>query len=138
MVVEIKVSNVVDIAKVHEGVLRLESVRTTTPRAIVDTGATLLVLPEEIIARLGIPAVRQVTSRVANGRRMERPVYGPVRVEVQGRVVNCDTLSSPPGGPAFLGQIPLEGLDFVVDLQGQRLIPNPKAPDPNLALVDVF
>lgn len=31
----------------------------------------------------------------------------------------------PDGTPALVGQIPLEYLDFVIDLRGQKLIGNP-------------
>lgn len=52
--------------------------------------------------------------------------------------MNVDVLSVPVGALALLGQIPLEGLDFVVDPRSQRLAPNPAAPDPAMALVDLL
>ncbi|HYF50541.1 MAG TPA: retroviral-like aspartic protease family protein [Planctomycetota bacterium] len=136
--VDLSLSSVEDDALAKSGHLQAAQVRRQKVSAIVDTGATLLVLPEHVIQQLGLPVVRKVTSRFADGRRMERNVYGPVRLEVQGRVVNVDALGGPPGVPALLGQIPLEGLDFMVDSRGQRLVPNPESPDPDLALVDVF
>jgi hypothetical protein len=69
---------------------------------------------------------------------VERTIYGSAKLRVLNREVTVDVLSAPIGVPALLGQIPLEGLDFVVDLKNQRLIPNPAAPDPEMALVECY
>lgn len=138
VIVDIRVTNAQDEGVVRSGHLAANQVRAATVRAIVDTGATLLVLPEAIIQQLGLPEVRKVTSRFADGHKMERTVYGPVRLEVQGRVVNVDALCAPPNVPALLGQIPLGGLDFLMDSKSQRLVPNPESPDPDMALVDCY
>jgi clan AA aspartic protease len=136
--VEIEVTNDRDEGKAQEGTLPREQVRRVTLNALVDTGATMLVLPDDIVQRLGLPVVRQVKTRFASGEVASRTIYGPARLTVLKRVVNVDVLSAPPGVPALLGQIPLEGLDFVVDPRNQRLMPNPESPDPEMALVDVF
>lgn len=49
-----------------------------------------------------------------------------VRLTVQGRDVTTDVAEVPDECPVLIGQIPLEGLDFVVDPMGQRLIGNPE------------
>jgi hypothetical protein len=51
--------------------------------------------------------------------------YGPVRLSIQGRDCPTDVMEVPDGTPALVGQIPLEYLDFVIDLRGQKLIGNP-------------
>ena len=48
-----------------------------------------------------------------------------MRLIVQGREFTCDVAEIADDCPVLIGQIPLEGLDFVVDPQGQRLIGNP-------------
>ena len=52
-------------------------------------------------------------------------MYDAVRLTIQGRDCTLDVLEVPDGVPVLIGQIPLEHLDFVVDLRNQRLIGNP-------------
>jgi len=52
-------------------------------------------------------------------------MYGTVRLTVEGRFWTGDVAEVPDDCPILIGQMPLEGLDFVVDPQGQRLIGNP-------------
>jgi hypothetical protein len=53
-------------------------------------------------------------------------IYSSVRLTIQGRDVVTEVCEVPDDCPPLIGQIPLEGLDFVVDLAGQRLIGNPE------------
>ena len=138
VMVDIEVSNDRDEGKAQEGLIRPDQVRRARLQALAHTGATLLVLPEDLVQRLGLPMLRRVNTRLANGALEARAVHGPVRLKVLNRLVAVEALSGPAGMPALLGQIPLESLDFHVDSRNQRLIPNPEAPDPEMALVDVF
>jgi len=52
-------------------------------------------------------------------------VYEAVRLTIQGRDMTLDPVEVPDDVPVLIGQIPLEMLDLVVDLQGRRLIGNP-------------
>ena len=54
------------------------------------------------------------------------PVYGAVRLTVQGRDCTCDAVEVPDGCPVRIGRIPLAMLDFMIDPVGQRLIGNPE------------
>ena len=44
-------------------------------------------------------------------------IYGTVRLTVQGRDCPTDVTELPDDCPVLIGQIPLELLDFVVDLK---------------------
>lgn len=138
VVVESVVSNGQDDVLVERKILKPTEVRTATIRTLVDTGATMLVLPEDIIQQLGLPPIRKVKTRVADGRVLERQVYGYVKLTIQGRTITTEALSAPKGIPALLGQVPLEVLDFLVDSKNQRLIPNPESPDPEMAMYDIL
>ena len=52
-------------------------------------------------------------------------VYGTVRLTIQERDCLTDVSEVPDECPVLIGQIPLELLDFVVDMTGRRLIGNP-------------
>ena len=92
--------------------------------ALVDTGATLLSLPISIIRQLGLARVG--TKRVRTSLGMgEAGLYAAVRLTIEGRTCTSDALEVPDGTPALIGQLPLENLDFVVDLRNHKLIGNP-------------
>lgn len=135
---DIEVSNELDEGNASEGRLRADQVRKIQVRALVDTGATLFVLPEENIKALGLRLQRTVQSRQADGKLHARSVWGPAKLRVLRREVLVEVQAAPAGVPALLGQIPLEGLDLLVDARSQRLIPNPESPDPEMALVDML
>ncbi len=59
---------------------------TVTVEGLVDTGATLLCLPEEVVAQVGLERLREARVRYADNRMERRAVFGPVRVELQGRL----------------------------------------------------
>ena len=47
-------------------------------------------------------------------------MYETVRLTIQGRDCSMDVLEVPDGVPVLIGQIPLEHLDFVVDLPNRQ------------------
>ena len=134
--VDIHLTNSDDIALARAGKITPAEIRTVTVAALVDTGATMLVLPKEVIQNLGLQAIRTTRSRIGDGRFIERTIYGPAKLKVMDREVICEAADSPPNVPPLLGQIPLESLDLHVDCKGQRLIPNPESPD--MTLIDVL
>jgi predicted aspartyl protease len=135
---DVELSNASDEFLLKSGKLPAEGVRKTQVHALVDSGATMLVLPLESITALGLQLTRTARSRFADGKIHERNIYGPVKVKVFKRTMQAEALEGAPGMPALLGQIPLEALDLLIDSKNQRLILNPESPDPEMALVDVF
>jgi len=122
---EASVENFEDLWAVKRGLLPAGEVRRIViPDALVDTGATLLSLPTRMIAQLGLARVssKRVTSSIGLA---EAGVYEAVRLTIQGRTCTMDVMEVPDGVPALIGQLPLEHLDFVVDLRSRSLIGNP-------------
>ncbi len=98
--------------------------RVTVADAFVDTGATYLSMPTRLIRQLGLRKVD--TRRVRSARGIsEADLYESVRLTIQGRTCRMDVLEVPDDVPVLIGQLPLEDLDFVVDLQSRSLIGNP-------------
>jgi clan AA aspartic protease len=118
-----------DLDKVAEGSLQPESVRTEELEALVDTGATQLVLPIDVCRRLGLRPGRTVPVRLADGTDREMTYYTSLHISILGRDMSCDALAAPEGTTALIGQIPLEALDLVVDPRSQELRTNPAHPD---------
>ncbi len=125
VVTEALIENFGDLWAVTQGGLATDQVRrVVVPDALVDTGASLLSLPTSLIRSLGLAksSSRRLISSVGPG---VADVYQGVRLTIQGRSCLLDVLEVPDGVPVLIGQLPLEHLDFVVDLRNRRLIGNP-------------
>jgi predicted aspartyl protease len=125
VVVTAKIINLQDLFEARKGLINEDAVRSVVVAdALVDTGATSLLMPRRLIAQLGLQSYR---TRQANtcGGLVDFPIYESVRLIVQGREYTGDVGEAPDNCPVLIGQVPLEWLDFVVDPRGQRLIGNP-------------
>lgn len=100
--------------------------RAIEAEALVDTGVTRFPLERRIVEALGLRPVSEITSRTVSDLAEKRLVFSPVELEVQGRKGSFDVIQLSDTLPNIIGQIPLEHLDWVVDLRGRKLIPNPK------------
>lgn len=126
---KIKLTNFIDLQAAKERRLPRKSVRSIEVEALVDTGATMLVIPQEIADALGCPVREHRPVRYADGRRRRVALIEGVRLEVLGRTMMLEALVERRGTAVLLGQIPLEGLDLVVDPKSRDVMPNPKNPD---------
>ena len=125
VVTKIKVQNWDDMTLIALG-HRSEEPRTMETEALVDTGAVFLYLQASVIQQLGLRPMREVQSRTMSDRMEKRRVFSPVDLEIQGRARCFDVVEIPDTLPNIVGQIPLEALDWVVDLRNRKLIPNPE------------
>ena len=125
IVVDIALANHEDVILSNAGLLAPEKIRRVTIPGVVDTGATLLSLPARLVRQLGL--TKRSTKRVRNTTGThDVDVYGTVRLTIAGRDCPTDVIEVPDDTPVLIGQIPLEYLDFVVDLRNHRLIGNPE------------
>jgi len=125
VVVTAMIENLTDLLDAERGLLTDDQVRRIEVHdAVVDTGATTLLLPTRMIAALGLKPLRVRHSRGLGGDFL-LPVHGTVRLTIQGRGCPLDVGEIGDEYPVLIGQIPLEALDWVVDAKGQQLIGNP-------------
>jgi predicted aspartyl protease len=119
------IENSGDLYMAEKGALAADQVRRIeVDDALVDTGATNLSMPKKLIQQLGLIPFRSRVTRTSAGTTTFQ-VYGGVRLTVQGRDCHLDVVELPDDCPVLIGQIPLESLDFVVDMSAHRLIGNP-------------
>ena len=97
--------------------------------AVIDTGATMLVLPQNVINKLNLRKMREVKVRYAYNRTEIKSIYGVVTVEMCGRAGEFNVLAEPEGAQPLVGQIILEQLDLIVDPSTRKVIPNPRSPE---------
>ena len=83
--VRARLTNAVDEALARRDMLAPERVRTYDADALVDTGAVRVVLPPEVVSRLGLGTRGQRVAEYADGRREAVGVTEPLVIELEGR-----------------------------------------------------
>ena len=125
----VELENAADRGIVSQGLRDESTVRRTTVEVVVDTGAVMLMLPENVVSRLGLERQREVVVTYADERKETRPVAGPVTIHIGNRFMNTDCVVGPPLSEPLIGQIVLEALDLVADCANRTLAPRPESPD---------
>ena len=131
--VKARLTNAVDEDLVSRGMLEPAQMRTCEANALVDTGAVRTVVPQAVVARLGLRVRGRQVAKYADGRTETVDVAGPLLVEVEGRGTLDEALVL--GDEVLIGQTVLEKLDLLVDCQARRVIPNPAHPEGPVARV---
>jgi len=124
VVVKTRIRNRADQILLERGFLELDRVREVEVDALVDTGATMLVLPKAVVERLGLPIVRTVRATYADDRSRELGVAGDVEIAIGDRRMLTECVVEENGSRALIGQIVLEAMDLMVDPKGQKLVPH--------------
>lgn len=88
---------------------------------LVDTGATLVVIPRALADRLDLIPSRQHAVVLAGGAREVWPV-AEVHLQLNGDEVTTPCFIAP-DGPPLLGAVALESLFLGVDPVAKRLVP---------------
>jgi clan AA aspartic protease len=106
---------------------RKPELRAVAVKALADTGALMLCLPEHLAIQLELEteSTREVT--VADGRSMKVPYVGPVRVTFENRLCFVGALVM--GDEVLLGAVPMADMDLVLAPGLQRVTVNPASPN---------
>jgi len=118
---EITVKNALDVGLARAGHITENNVRTVTLTAIVDTGATTLVISEDIFNQLGLTVLEKRNINLAGGAKMECKVTDAVQIQWKNRFAVVSAVVMPEGKP-LLGVIPLEFMDLIVDPIRRELV----------------
>ncbi len=126
--VKIELENTADRYWYLEKRIQESDIRKYMMEAVVDTGAVMSVLPQDIAEELGLKVAQTVVVTYANEEKEERPVAGPVTIRIGKRFMNTDCIVVPPASEALIGQVILEELDLIPDCQRHTLSPRPESP----------
>jgi len=98
-------------------------------RALVDTGATFMCVPEDVALQLGfdLSEVSQQVVTLADGHQLKVPKIAPVEIAFQNRTYVTEAVVL--GNEALMGVLPLEAMDLRVDPRSQQLVVNPQHPN---------
>lgn len=126
--VEALLENERDLGLCREGKLAKKRIRAAVVNALVDTGAVEILLPRELVEKLGLHVFDKMTVILADDRKIELECAGAMTVTIAGRTMKTDCLVGPPGCEPLIGQIVLERLDLVLDPRQRTLAPRPESP----------
>ena len=115
--------NVGDREYFRRGGCEESEVRRSTVDGIVDTGAVTLLLPQNVVERLGLQPQGTALVTYADDRRDERSLAGPVSVQIGNRSMIMNCLVGPPLSEPSIGQVVLETLDLIADCTNRTLMP---------------
>jgi clan AA aspartic protease len=118
---EITVKNAGDLIRVQDGQITENNIRAVTFTAVVDTGATTLVINEDIFNQLGLTVVETRDINLAGGGKVSCKVTDPVTIYWKNRFASVNAVVLP-GGKPLLGVIPLEFMDLIVDPVNRELV----------------
>ena len=107
-------------------------------RSKVDTGATMLVLPESLTTQLNFPKIRKQVVKYANEETAEKEIVWGVEVELCGRKGVFEAIVEPKKTYALLGCVIMETLDLIVEPRELGIYPNPRSPTLPMAEIEEY
>ncbi len=114
------------LAKMH--MIGEDEIKRFPLRILVDTGAHMLAINENIQEVLQVPVRERRKVQLADGRFGEFDVVGPIDLRFKNRTVNCSAFVLPGNSAPLLGVIPLEEMDVLIDPNIEELVVNPEHP----------
>mgnify|MGYP000064746392 CR=1 FL=1 len=91
-------------------------------QALVDTGASDTMLPQDLLRQLGIESIDRFTYSLADETVVEYDV-GEARIRLDGRERTSQVVFRPEGATPLLGATTLQIFHLGVDPLAERLIP---------------
>ena len=101
--------------------------RALQVRALADTGALMLCIPEHVALQLELETESEREITTADGRKQKVPYVGPVRVGFDGR--SCFVGALVLGDEVLLGAVPMEDMDLVISPSRREVTVNPESPN---------
>jgi len=118
---EITLKNAGDITGVRRGYIRESEIRQTTVKAMVDTGATMLIINEAIRQQLGLVVEDTYIAELADGAAQTYGLTDSVQIHWKDRKAICRAVVIPNANDVLLGVIPLEAMDLIINPVEQEL-----------------
>ncbi len=125
---EIELISSDDLALHHRGYLPESEIKRAKVKALVDSGAYMLAINEQIKAQLDLRVLDSQLAELADGQRVKVDVVGPIEVRFKNRRATVDAMVLPGEAEVLLGAIPMEDMDLIVDPKRRELIVNPEHP----------
>lgn len=105
----------------------LKALAAISVRALVDTGAATLCIPEHIAIQLKTEELEKREVTTSDGKKHVIPYVGPVKITFKNR--SCFTGAFVIGDEVLLGAIPLMDMDLVIIPLKHTVDVNPSSPN---------
>ena len=112
----------------RQGLIEETEIKQTTITALVDSGAFMLSINENIKTQLNLPLIENQFVTLADESTIEVEIVGPVEVKFENRSTTVRALVLPGDAEVLLGAIPMEDMDVLIDPRQQKLVVNTKHP----------
>jgi len=119
---QITLKNIRDIYKAEEGLIKEPEIRKATINVMVDTGATMLVINEQLFKQLGLGVTGERKISFANDATEICKLTEALEINWEDRSITMQALVVKNAPEFLLGVLPLEGMDLMVDTVNQRLV----------------
>ncbi|MDO8793372.1 MAG: hypothetical protein Q7J25_01990 [Vicinamibacterales bacterium] len=96
-------------------------------RALADTGALHLCIPEHVAIQLRLDQLYEREVMTADGGKRMCPYVGPIELRFGSRACFAGALVL--GDEVLLGSVPMEDMDLVVSPAPRMIIVNPNSPN---------
>lgn len=126
---EIELVRGADVVLYQEGYITKEQIKKMTVTALVDSGAYMLAINENVKAQLDLRVIDSQIAELADGSKIKLDIVGPVEVRFENRSTTCRAMVLPGDAEILLGAIPMEDLDVLIHPREQKLIVNPSSPN---------
>ena len=112
--------NPIDYADFVLGKCRLEDVKKTTLKALVDTGATFPALPEDVVEKLDLPIYGEAEAETATGKEKVR--ISAAIIQLEDRTALSYIIVRPRNITPLIGVVALGQMGFRVDPVTGKLV----------------
>ena len=119
---EITLKNSNDVSNAMSGIINEREIRQKTVEALIDTGCYSIVITEELRRELGLEVRGKKGVALANNERIICEQTNGVEIHWKDRYTILPALVVPDRSNILLGALPLEAMDLIVDLKGEKLI----------------
>jgi clan AA aspartic protease len=106
---------------------RLPELASLKVNALADTGALMLCIPDHVALQLQLETESMREVSVADGRNIEVPYVGPIKVSFGKRTCFVGALVL--GDEVLLGAVPMEDMDLIVNPSRRELTVDPASPN---------
>lgn len=125
---DVELINGDDLVLARNHVIGEEEIKRMPINILVDTGAVMLAINENIQEQLQLPIVEKRKIQLVNGHIDEYDVVANVELRFKNRATTCRAIVLPGDSEPLLGAIPLEDMDVVIHPARQELIVHPDHP----------
>jgi clan AA aspartic protease len=128
IITKIELENYLDRVLLEDKKIKKSEVRSFKMNALVDTGAVMLMLPQDVVEKLGLRTIRTAIVTYADERKETRNIAGGLFIRIGDRETVSTCIVGPPNSEALIGQIIMEELDLIPDPLLRTLHPRPESP----------